>query len=94
MSGQGYFFGGWCLLTFFLQMWHLIGPALIRVNMVGPESQRHSSTLMLVANLKECLPGFMCASQQNLTRNDNLTSTKNTTNSLEAWKGFQKIVVF
>ena len=68
-------------------MWHLIGPALIRVNMVGPESQRHSSTLMLVANLKECLPGFMCASQQNLTRNDNLTSTKKTTNSLEAWKG-------
>ena len=36
----------------------------------------------------------MCASQQNLTRNDNLTSTKNTTNSLEAWKGLQKIVVF
>lgn len=56
-------------------MWHLIGAALIRVNMVGPE----------VANLKECLPVFMCLSQQNLTRKDNLTGTKNPTNSLEAW---------
>ena len=65
-------------------MWHLIGVALIRVNMVGPE----------VANLKECLPGFMCVSQQNLTRTDTLTGTKNTTNSLEAWKGLQEIVVF
>ena len=36
----------------------------------------------------------MCLSQQNLTRNDNLAGTKNTTNSLEAWKGLQEIIVF
>jgi len=73
----------------------LIGAALIRVNVVGPDSQRHSSTPLLVANLKECLPGFMCVSQQNLTKNhDNFTGTKNTTNSLEAWKGLQEIIVF
>ena len=64
MSGQGYCFGGWCLLTFFSQMWYLIGLALIRVNMVGLDSQRHSSTPLLAANLKEYLPGFMCLSQQ------------------------------
>ena len=84
MSGQVYFFGGWCSLTLFSHMWHLIGVALIQVNMVGPE----------VANLKECLPGFMCVSQQNLTRNDNLTGIKNPTNSLEAWKGLREIIVF
>ena len=62
--------------------------------MAGPDSQRHSSTPLLVANLKECLPGFMCVSQQNLTRNDNLTGIKNPTNSLEAWKGLREIIVF
>ena len=30
----------------------------------------------------------------NLTRNDNLTGTKNTTNTLEAWKGLKEIIVF
>ena len=84
MSGQGYFFGGWCSLTLFSHMWHLIGVALIQVNMVGPE----------VANLKECLPVFMCLSQHNLTRKDNLTGTKNPPNSLEAWKGLREIIVF
>ena len=84
MSGQVYFFGGWCSLTLFSHMWHLIGVALIQVNMVGPE----------VANLKECLPVFMCLSQHNLTRKDNLTGTKNPTNSLEAWKGLREIIVF
>lgn len=81
-------------INFFLPNVALDWAALIRVNMVGPDSQRHSSTPLLVANLKECLPGFMCVSQQNLTRTDNLTGTKNTTNSLEAWKGLQEIVVF
>ena len=52
--------------------------------MVGPE----------VANLKECLPVFMCLSQHNLTRKDNLTGTKNPPNSLEAWKGLREIIVF
>ena len=87
---------GMVFINFFLPNvpLHSSGTALIRVNMAGPDSQRHSSTPLLVANLKECLPGFICVSQQNLTRNDNLTGIKNPTNSLEAWKGLREIIVF
>ena len=87
---------GMVFINFFLPNvpLHSSGTALIRVNMAGPDSQRYSSTPLLVANLKECLPGFMCVSQQNLTRNDNLTGIKNPTNSLEAWKGPREIIVF